>query len=173
MAGRGHHTSHHGKHHVSHHHEESAHMEHHHHARGGKVKEEGEGSPEEDRREERDGKMHKYTADSPIMKESEEEGPTFSKGGRAKKAAGGKVHHEGKHHVSHHHHEAAKVSHIHMKRGGHMKHVEGEGHKMARRMDRPGRKRGGGVGADMTPLTTAAKTTQGHAHTADNDELAH
>lgn len=162
---RGHHTSHHGKHHVSHHHEESAKVEHHHHAKGGKVEE-----------EEHEGKMHDYTADSNVTKEAEEKGPTFNKGGRAKRARGGEVHHEGKHHVSHHHHEAAKVNHVHMNRGGHMKHVEGEGEKGRHRLDRggrPGRKRGGGVGADMTPLTTAAKTRQAGAHSADNDELAH
>lgn len=41
-----------------------------------------------------------------------------------------------------------------------------------RRLDRPGRKRGGGVGADSTPLTTAARTTQAQDHKADADELA-
>lgn len=41
-----------------------------------------------------------------------------------------------------------------------------------RRLDRPGRKRGGGVGADATPLTTAARTTQAGDHKADGDELA-
>lgn len=57
-------------------------------------------------------------------------------------------------------------------RGGAMKHVEmdSEKHKH-RRLDRPGRKRGGGVGADMTPLTTAARTRQAEAHKADGDEL--
>jgi hypothetical protein len=40
-----------------------------------------------------------------------------------------------------------------------------------RRLDRPGRKRGGGVGADKTPLTTAAKVTQAMDHKADGDEL--
>lgn len=39
-----------------------------------------------------------------------------------------------------------------------------------RRLDRPGRKRGGGVGADKTPLTTAATTTQAGAHKADGDD---
>lgn len=38
------------------------------------------------------------------------------------------------------------------------KHVELEGADKKHRMDRPARKRGGGVGADMTPLSTANKT---------------
>ncbi len=61
-----------------------------------------------------------------------------------------------------------------MKRGGSAKkHVDMEGTKTKhRRLDRPGRKRGGGVGADMTPLSSAARTTAAGAHKADNDELA-
>lgn len=58
--------------------------------------------------------------------------------------------------------------------GAAKKHLAMEGMKTKhRRLDRPGRKRGGGVGADSTPLTTAAKTTQASDHTADGDELAH
>lgn len=38
------------------------------------------------------------------------------------------------------------------KRGGH---VEMHGHKSKHRADRPGRKRGGGVGADKSPLSSA------------------
>jgi hypothetical protein len=54
------------------------------------------------------------------------------------------------------------------------KHVAMEGMKTKhRRLDRPGRKRGGGVGADSTPLTTAARATQASDHKADADELAH
>jgi len=59
------------------------------------------------------------------------------------------------------------------KRGGHVKkrahggkvhhgktpmHVDGKA-PAHHRMDRPGRKRGGGVGADTSPMTTAAKLT--------------
>jgi hypothetical protein len=33
------------------------------------------------------------------------------------------------------------------------------------RMDRPGRKRGGGVGADRTPLSSAANTSDASGHT--------
>lgn len=42
------------------------------------------------------------------------------------------------------------------KRGGKVENVHGEAHK--RRLDRPGRKRGGGVGSDVTPLSTASRT---------------
>ena len=162
MAGRGHHTSHHGKHHVSHHHEQSAHMEHHHRARGGDIPGEHE------------GKMHDYTADSEVVKEAEGEADkkTRATGGAVKRARGGHTMHHGKHHVSHHHEEPAVVVHNHKKRGGaSMKHVDGEGHAGRRRMDRPGRKRGGGIGADMTPLSSAARTREAGAHKADNDEL--
>ena len=47
------------------------------------------------------------------------------------------------------------------KRGGKVKRAKGgmvvEGHKSKHRMDRPGRKRGGAVGADRSPLSTAHK----------------
>lgn len=59
------------------------------------------------------------------------------------------------------------------KNGGALKNLDMEGMKTKhRRLDRPGRKRGGGVGADSTPLTTAARVTQASAHKADGDELA-
>ncbi len=98
--------------------------------------------------EEKEGKMHDYTADSEVTKEAMEK----KDGGRMKKADGGRT--------------------AFARGGGVKKHVMGEGHKGSRRLDRPGRKRGGGVGADMRPLTTAAKTTEAGAHKADNDELA-
>jgi hypothetical protein len=48
------------------------------------------------------------------------------------------------------------------------KHLDMEGMKTKfRRLDRPGRKRGGGVGADSTPLTTAARVTPAGDHKAD------
>ena len=57
-------------------------------------------------------------------------------------------------------------------RGGALKNLEMDGHKTKhRRLDRPGRKRGGGVGATLTPLSTAAKTTQGGDHKADGDDM--
>lgn len=153
-----------GHHHRPEHHPHSDHPVHH-MKRGGKIPEEHE------------GKMHDYTANSEVVKEAE--GEERHRGGRKRAAGGvvarkhgGAVHH-GKHHVSHHHAEAAVVHHHHHKRGGGVKHVDGEGAKTKhRRLDRPGRKRGGGVGADMTPLTTAARTHQAGAHHADNDELA-
>jgi hypothetical protein len=48
-----------------------------------------------------------------------------------------------------------------------------EGHKAKKhRLDRPGRKRGGRAGADMSPLTTAAKITEAKDHKADDDGRA-
>lgn len=62
------------------------------------------------------------------------------RGDRApRRARGGKVHHE--------HHNGPKE--MHEVKGHSMKHHHG--------MSVPGRKRGGGVGADKSPLTTAAK----------------
>ena len=110
---------------------------------------------------------------------------------------GGRSEHAGKHHVAHNAEHGA-VHHHHYRKGGHVpdmaeehadggavgfadgghvkrkkKEVEGEGHKMKnRRLDRPGRKRGGGVGADTTPLSSAATTRQAGAHSAENDELS-
>jgi hypothetical protein len=101
----------------------------------------------------------------------------YKKGGRTHRATGGAVELKrggaAKHHVEHHE-GAEEVHHHHYKTGGRAKkQVDGEGVKTRhRRMDRPGRKRGGGVGADMTPLSTAARTNQGGSHQADNDELA-
>lgn len=43
------------------------------------------------------------------------------------------------------------------KTGGRVEHLEGSAAK--KRLDRPGRKRGGGVGSDSSPLTTASRTT--------------
>lgn len=62
------------------------------------------------------------------------------------------------------------------KDGGRMKRAKGghvEGKKAMMRLDRPGRKRGGRVGADMSPLTTASKITDAkehHAGLGDADE---
>lgn len=55
------------------------------------------------------------------------------------------------------------------KRGGKVKHHEVEGDEPKKRMDHKarnrggavaGRKRGGGIGANLTPLSTAARTTK-------------
>lgn len=96
--------------------------------------------------------------------------------------------HHGKHHmVIHNHKDGGKVEPaLHPKpynaqgsnvekeaeeksKGGRTKrrdggHVEGM-HKKAR-LDRPGRKRGGGVGSDMRPLSTASKVTSALDHKA-------
>jgi hypothetical protein len=123
-----------------------------------------------------EGKEESYTA-KPNNVEEEAEGARRRHGGRTKRALGGatQLKHGGaaKHHVEHHE-GAEEVHHHHYKAGGRAKkQVDGEGVKTRhRRMDRPGRKRGGGVGADMTPLSTAARTNQGGSHQADNDELA-
>jgi len=105
------------------------------------------------------------------------------RGGRAKKKSGGAVDHSAmaKHHEAEakRHHEAGnhdiakeheKLAKLHSekrgtegrferaehKRGGHVAELHGEGAK--KRLDRPARKRGGGVGSDITPLSSAAKT---------------
>lgn len=52
------------------------------------------------------------------------------------------------------------------------KHSAAEGMKAKKRLDRPGRKRGGSVGADMHPLSSAAKikNAEGHDATEGNAE---
>lgn len=59
------------------------------------------------------------------------------------------------------------------KHGGKVKRARGgkaehhvEGHAGKHRLDRPGRKRGGRAGADMSPLTTASKITNADGHHA-------
>lgn len=56
---------------------------------------------------------------------------------------------------------AMKKRHRHekLKDGGHV-----EGAKKKHRMDRPGRKRGGRIGADMAPLSSAAKIKPAEGH---------
>ncbi|HQT62539.1 MULTISPECIES: hypothetical protein [unclassified Acidiphilium] len=51
------------------------------------------------------------------------------------------------------------------KSGGRVEHMEGSAAK--KRLDRPGRKRGGGVGSDSSPLTTASRTTDRKGGPAD------
>lgn len=80
---------------------------------------------------------------SDVEKESEVDGyGGHKRGGHVKKAAGGAVARK----------RGGKVHH-----GSMPMHVEGK--HPAHRMDRPGRKRGGGVGADTSPMTAAAKLT--------------
>lgn len=165
---RGHHHSgamHEGKHHVSHH--GSQHVEHHHYKRGGHMERKDGGAMHGEKDfPEKDPELD-YTAKSNVVPEAEGK----------KRKHGGAVHH-GKHHVSHHgtehaeHHHHADGGAIALARGGRAKkEVEGHGHKGHHRLDRPGRKRGGGVGSDMTPLTTAARVREAGMHKADNDEL--
>jgi hypothetical protein len=61
----------------------------------------------------------------------------------------------------------------HRKHGGHVDGKELEhmhGHSAKHRLDRPGRKRGGRVGADMAPLSSAGRGD--HPHSA-SDQMAH
>jgi hypothetical protein len=56
------------------------------------------------------------------------------------------------------------------KKGGRVGHKKGgmvEGMVGKKRMDRPGRKSGGGIGANKTPLSTAAKISNASDHNAD------
>jgi hypothetical protein len=46
--------------------------------------------------------------------------------------------------------------------------MKGEHEHGRRRLDRPGRKRGGGVGADMHPLSTASRTKNAEGHDTDD-----
>lgn len=75
-----------------------------------------------------------FSKNAEVEKDAEER----KHGGRVKKK------HEGKKHEHEKKHE------------GHM----AEGHAAKRRMDRPGRKRGGRCGADMSPLSSAHNTTR-------------
>ena len=77
-----------------------------------------------------------------VFKEAEDKHGTMKRGGKVKRATGGKV--------------------IGLMTGGAVK----------PRLDRPGRKRGGGVGADLSPLSTAHKGHSGGGgstpHSADS-----
>ena len=52
-------------------------------------------------------------------------------------------------------------------KGGHVMHMDG--HKSKHRMDRPGRKRGGAVGADRSPLSTAHRSTSAEKNPKSGD----
>jgi hypothetical protein len=73
--------------------------------------------------------------DSNVAKEAH--GEERKRGGKVKKKAGGKV--EKKEHEKKH---VGKV----------------EGEEKKHRLDRPGRKRGGGIGSNVNPLSTSART---------------
>ena len=86
-------------------------------------------------------KPEAYTAKgSHVEGEAEkgEEGEKMHKGGRKKRAEGGRMHHE--------------------------EHVEG--HHGKKRYDRPGRKRGGAIGSNSHPLSSAAKVEKAEDHDA-------
>jgi hypothetical protein len=98
---------------------------------------------------------------SPTEHEAEER----KHGGRAKRKHGGAA----KHHMKHaeHHHEHPKAEHrAKRKRGGHVHHEEHHvhGEHAKHRADRKARKHGGEIGANMHPLSTAAKGTEPKAH---------
>jgi len=90
-----------------------------------------------------------YTKDSNVIGESK--GEERKRGGKVKKKVmrkhGGKTEHKEKKHLGH---------------------IEGEEKK--HRLDRPGRKRGGGVGSDTSPLTTANRTSERRGPTDADDD---
>ena len=130
-----------------------------HHASGG-APEERMAELKEDEKEGRGSE--KYDAvGSKTEKESEDDGyGGHKRGGRAKKAAGGPVMLANG--------GMAKLANggaaMALKRGGKVHHgsmpmhVDGKAPRH-HRMDRPGRKRGGGIGADTSPMTAAARLT--------------
>ena len=96
---------------------------------------------------------------------TEHEAQERKHGGRAKRKHGGHVaHHSMKH--KEHHHEHPKAEHrAKRKRGGHV-HPEHamHGEHAKHRADRKARKHGGEIGANMHPLSTAAKGTEPSKH---------
>lgn len=116
----------------THEHQHAAH-EHHARKRGGRAKHHADG-----------GEIAHGGGDPDVIAETK----PGAHGGEKKR--GGKVKHHGEEHkrkrggkVHHEEHER--------KRGGHV----AEGHHSKHRMDRPGRKKGGRVGADHAPLSSA------------------
>ena len=73
----------------------------------------------------------------------------------------GDVYDGGKSHVLKEAEEKKHGGKVHRAKGGHV-----DGKKAMMRLDRPGRKRGGRIGADMSPLSTAAKVTDAKDHKA-------
>ena len=108
------------------------------------------------------GKAMSYT-NTPNNVEDEADGKRRARGGRT---AADEEHGESAAE------EAAEEAPKKRARGGALKSVGMDGMKTKmRRLDRPGRKRGGGVGSTLTPLSTAAKTTQAGDHKADGDDM--
>jgi hypothetical protein len=82
-----------------------------------------------------------------------------------KKARGGEVYEGAGSNVEKEADEKAAGGAVKLKRGGHVR-----GHERKHRLDRPGRKRGGSVGADAHPLTTANKVRNASGHDADTGD---
>jgi hypothetical protein len=105
------------------------------------------------------GRTHEIVSGNPdVIKEAEGE-ESYAKGDEKSgddRKHGGKV--KAKHHGKHHRKHGGKVSH----HEGHEMH----GHHPHHRADHKprGRKRGGGVGADRSPLSTAHKGHAGAGH---------
>ena len=122
---------------------------------------------------EQDGTHGDKYPDSPVTEvyagqgsHTEHEAQERKHGGRAKRKHGGHVaHHNMKH--KEHHHEHPKAEHrAKRKRGGHVHHPEHEmhGEHSKQRADRKARKAGGQVGANMHPLSNAAKGMEPKGH---------
>lgn len=108
------------------------------------------------------GDKKSYTA-TPNNVEDEAAGEDRKRGGKAKRADGGEVAA---------HADGGEVA-ARARGGPAKKHVGMEGEKTKhRRLDRPGRRRGGGVGSTTSPLSSAARVTQAQAHHTDDDGLA-
>lgn len=79
-----------------------------------------------------------------------------------------------KHHMKHHKASGGKIEHAggnpevikeaeEKKKGGKVHHMKMHGHHGKHRLDRPGRKRGGRVGADLSPLSSAKRDSKADA----------
>ena len=91
-------------------------------------------------------------AEGEMVNERDEE----KRGGRAKRKKGGKAECKSMGGEAEERSTHGRFERKEKKRGGHVAKMEGKGAK--HRLDRPGRKRGGGVGSDSSPLTSAART---------------
>ncbi len=108
------------------------------------------------------GRINMRVSGNPDVFKEAEGKESYAEGDEHRKH-GGKVHHgkHGKHHPSHPSHPHHKAFMEHMKKGGKAhefmaKHgLHAEGHKPHHRMDRPKRARGGRVGSDRNPLSSA------------------
>lgn len=125
-------------------------MKHKRRAEGGRVRDAGwDGKYGDDDRDEAPGDVYSGKSSHVAQEAKGEMAGKRKRGGRVEKEERKEEKREG-----HKRHERAERKH-----GGrvHVGNVEGGGAK--HRLDRPGRKRGGGIGADTTPLSTAARTS--------------